>query len=82
MRPRSVLTVVDSVGYGTPLMVRGTAELVEEGAAEATVRMATRYEGEERGKRVAAELIAYAQGIGRPRVIIRITPERIRHGEA
>ena len=79
--PRVVLTVVDTVGNGTPLMVKGTVEIIEEGAEEATVRMATRYDGEERGRAAAEELIAYAKSIGQTRVILRITPQRIRHGE-
>ncbi len=72
--PRVTLVVVDTVNNGDPLIVSGTAELVEEGAAEATERVAIRYEGEQAGRESAARLNARGQ-----RVIIRITPERIRH---
>jgi len=74
--PRVTLVVVDTVNYGDPLIVSGAAELVEEGAADATERVAIRYEGEETGRKSAASLNAGGQ-----RVIIRITPERIRHGK-
>ena len=73
--PRVTLVVVDTANYGDPLIVSGAAEIVEEGAAEATERVAIRYEGEHAGRESAARLNARGQ-----RVIIRITPERIRHG--
>ena len=41
--PRVTLVVVDTANYGDPLIVSGVAELVEEGAAEATERVAIRY---------------------------------------
>ncbi len=73
--PRVTLVVVDTANIGEPLIVNGTAELVEEGAAEATERVAIRYEGEEAGRVSAAGLNAAG-----PRLIIRITPDRIRYG--
>ena len=73
--PRVTLVVVDTVGYGDPLAVSGTAELIEEGAAEATVGMGVRYQGETDGRKAADRL--NHEG---PRLIIRIAPERIRHG--
>ena len=73
--PRVTLVVVDTVNYGDPLTISGAAELIYEGAAEATQRVAIRYEGEETGRESAARLNAGGQ-----RVIIRITPERVRHG--
>ena len=69
------LVVVDSVNYGEPLTVSGTAELIEEGAAEATERVAVRYEGEEAGRKSAASLNARG-----PRLIMRITPRKVRYG--
>ena len=69
--PSVTLVVVDTVAYGEPLTVIGTAELVEDGAMDATLRSAIRYQGEELGKTSAAHMA------GRPRVIIRITPRRI-----
>ena len=72
--PRVSLVVLDTVGYGEPLIVRGTAELVEEGAQEATLRLAIRYEGETEGRAAAARLA------DKPRVIIRIKPDRILYG--
>ena len=69
--PRVSLVVVDTVSYGGPLIVNGTAELVEEGAHEATQRMGIRYQGEQRGRESAARMA------GQPRVIIRIKPDRL-----
>ena len=73
--PRVTLVVVDTANYGDPLTVSGTAVLVEEGAAEATERVAIRYEGASAGRVSAARLNARGQ-----RVIIKITPRRVRHG--
>ena len=69
--PRVSLVMVDTVSYGDALIVNGTAELIEEGAHEATQRMGIRYQGEQRGRESAARMT------GQPRVIIRIKPERI-----
>ena len=74
--PRVILTVVDTVNYGDPLTVSGTAALLEDGAAQATEQVAIRYEGEEAGRESAARLNARGK-----RLIIRITPERIRYGD-
>ena len=79
--PKVSLVVVDTSGYGTPLIVSGTAEIVEEGAQDATERVSIRYEGEEKGRASAQSLAQYAQSIGRHRVIVRITPQRIIYGE-
>ena len=79
--PRVSLVVVDTSRYGTPLLVNGTAEIVEEGAQDATERVAVRYEGEEQGKATARQLAEYARSIGRHRVIIRIKPDRTTYGE-
>ena len=78
--PRASLVIVDTAGPDAPLIVNGTAEVVEEGAEELTYAMACRYEGEAKGKAMAEELIDYARRIGEPRVIIRITPEKFLHG--
>ena len=69
--PRVSLVVVDTANNGQPLIVNGTAELIEDGAQDATQRLAIRYEGEERGRASAGRLA------GQPRLIIRITPRRI-----
>ena len=69
--PAVSLVVMDTVSYGEPLTVNGTAELIEEGAQEATLRGAIRYQGEELGKISAAHMA------GRPRMIIRIKPARV-----
>jgi hypothetical protein len=71
------LIVTDTSGYGNYLMVRGTAEIVEEGAEELTHALAWRYEGEVAGKASAQHLIDFARSIGQARVVIRITPERL-----
>ena len=73
--PRVSLVVVDTASYGDPLIVNGTAELVEEGVAEATLANAIRYAGEEGGRSSTAGLSA-----GGPRVIIRITPRKLIYG--
>ena len=78
--PKVSLVVVDTSGYCTPLVVNGTAEIVEGGAQEATERVSIRYEGEEQGRASAQRLAVYARSIGRHRVIVRITPERIIYG--
>ena len=68
---RVSLVVVDTVSYGEPLTVNGTATIIEKDTQEATQRLAIRYQGEELGRVSAAHLA------GRPRVIIRIKPERV-----
>ena len=78
--PKVTLVVVDTASYGDPLIVRGTARLIEEGADELTHRMARRYEDEAKGRATAEGLIEHARTIGKVRVIIRITPERIIYG--
>ena len=79
--PRVTLIVTDTSGYGKYLMVRGTAEIVEEGGEEFTHTMARRYKGEDAGRASAEELIEYAHSLGQPRVTIRITPQRILYDE-
>ena len=66
--PAVSLMVVDTVSYGEPLTVNGTATIIEKGTQEATQRVAIRYQGEELGRVSAARLA------GRPRAIIRIKP--------
>lgn len=66
---RVCLSVVDPEDHDRPLMLRGRAEIVEDGAQEATRRLAVRYLGQEQGERRADELAR------RPRVILRIRPE-------
>ncbi len=70
--PNVCLVIVDSANNGKGLIVWGQAGLVQDGVPEATLRNAVRYVGEERGPAAAADLTAEG-----PRVIIRITPERI-----
>ena len=70
------MVIVDTVNNGHGLIIRGKAELVEEGAEEATVVNGVRYLGEERGRKSAAELNAMGA-----RVIIRIKPEKIIYGD-
>ena len=79
--PNVTLTVLDTVNNGTPLLVKGAAEIVEEGANELTHVMSRRYQDEAPARKEADELIAYAASIGERRVIIRITPSRISYGE-
>ena len=74
--PNVTLVIVDSAHNGKGLIVRGKAELIDEGVVEATLRNAIRYQGEEKGKAQAAELTA-----GGPRYIIRVTPDRIIYDE-
>ncbi|MFQ5874853.1 MAG: PPOX class F420-dependent oxidoreductase [Dehalococcoidia bacterium] len=68
--PRVSLCVVDPKEHDRPLMVKGRAQIIEDGAEEATRRMALRYFGEEEGKRRSEQLM------NRKRVIIKITPEK------
>jgi PPOX class probable F420-dependent enzyme len=72
--PKVSLLVVDTAGYGEPLTVIGTAEMIEEGAHEATQRLGIRYQGEEQGRASAARMST------QPRLIIRIAPERVFYG--
>ena len=72
--PKVALVVVDADGKG--LVVKGTAEIAEEGAEEATLRNAVRYLGQEEGREMGARLNAAG-----PRVKIRITPERVLYGD-
>lgn len=67
------LVVVDTARRGGQgLVVSGAAELIEEGVPEATLRNAIRYLGEDKGKAMAKHLTETA-----PRVLIRVTPERM-----
>ena len=79
--PKVSLVVVDTAGYGEPLIVTGTARLVQEGADELTYTMSRRYQEEPKATKGAKELISYAHSIGQKRVIIEITPERITYGD-
>ena len=79
--PRVSLVVIDTAANGDPLRVRGTAEVVEAGADEFTYAMARRYEGRRRGDAEAERLIDIARGLNQPRVVIEITPLRVRIGD-
>ena len=79
--PRVSLVVIDTAANGEPLIVSGTAEIVEEGGDEFTYAMARRYEGRRRGDGEAERLIGIARGLGQPRVIVEITPTRVRIGD-
>lgn len=74
--PNVVMVVVDTVDNGRGLIVRGTAEVWETGAEDATVVNAVRYLGAERGTQAAAEL----NGMGN-RVMIRVKPNKIIYGD-
>ena len=74
--PEVSLVVVDTASNGQGLVVRGAAEVLKDGAQEATLRNAVRYLGEEKGREMAARLNS-----GGPRVKIRITPERLLYGD-
>ena len=69
------MVVVDTVAAAEGLIVRGTAEVIEDGAEEATIRNAVRYLGEKDGREKGAQINA-----GGPRVKIRITPKRLLYG--
>ncbi len=73
--PEVALVVVDTVAAAEGLIVRGTAEVIEDGAEEATIRNAVRYLGEKDGREKGAQINA-----GGPRVKIRITPKRLLYG--
>ena len=79
--PKVSLVVVDTLNNGQPLIVNGTAELIEDGADEYTEVMCIRYQGDEKGVEGARKLVEYATSIGERRVIMRITPDRIIYGK-
>ena len=79
--PRVSLVVIDTAANGDPLAVSGTAEVVETGGDDFTYMMARRYEGRKRGDREAERLIEIARSLGQPRVIVEITPLRVRIGD-
>ena len=71
--PKVSLVVVDTASRGGQgLIVNGAARLIEVGVPEATLRNAIRYLGEDKGKAMAKQLTETA-----PRVLIRVTPERM-----
>ena len=74
--PNMTLVIGDTAHNGRGMIVRETAELVEDNVPAATLKNAIRYEGEERGRKSAAELTT-----GGARYIIRIMPHRIIYGE-
>lgn len=78
--PNVTLTVPDTANNGTPLLVKGTAEIVEDGGDEFSYTMARRYDYEATARKEADGLIAYAASIGERRVIMQITPSRVSHG--
>ncbi len=66
--PRVALSVHDPVAPYKGVVVEGKAELVREGAAELTRRLAVRYLGPTEG-------LAYAEALNRfERVVIRVVP--------
>ena len=79
--PRVSLVVIDTAANGDPLLVRGTAVVVETDGDDFTYTMARRYEGRRRGDREAERLIEIARSLGQPRVIVEITPLRVRIGD-
>ena len=66
----SVLVYGDDPPY-EGLEVRGEAQILEEGGAEAILAMAIRYLGPEAGK-------AYADSVGDSGVLVRLEPEHVR----
>ena len=68
---RVTLCVVDTSYHSRGVIVRGTAEIIEADAQEATRRLAIRYLGEEEGSKRADDMAK------QERVIIDITPERL-----
>jgi PPOX class probable F420-dependent enzyme len=74
--PQVVMVIVDTLNNGQGLIVRGKAELLDEGAEEATTVNGVRYLGEKRGRISASELNAMGS-----RVIIRIKPDKIIYGD-
>ncbi len=68
--PRVALCVHDPRPPYKGVTAEGTAEIVEDGAAELTSELAVRYLGEEG--------IAYAQGLNQfKRIVIKIKPDRL-----
>lgn len=72
--PNVTLTILDTANYGTPLLAKGTAENIEEEADELTHVMASRYQDKTSVRKETAS-------IGKHRVIIRSTPNRISYGD-
>ena len=68
---RVTLCVVDTSYHSRGIIVRGTVEVVEAGAQDATRRLAVRYLGEEEGRKRADDMAK------QKRVMITITPERL-----
>ena len=58
--------MIDTAANGDPLLVRGTAEVVETGGDDFTYTMARRYEGRRRGDSEAERLIDLARSLGQP----------------
>lgn len=71
--PRVTLCIVDTPHHPVaPVIVRGRAELIEEGDQETIRRLAYRYAGPERGEQMMRDGFSKEK-----RVTIRITPEKI-----
>ena len=71
--PSVSLVIVDTIKPGEKgLVVRGIAEIIDVGAEKITLDNAIRYLGKNQGEFMANKLIQTG-----PRVVIRITPERI-----
>jgi PPOX class probable F420-dependent enzyme len=69
--PRASILVAESEPPLRGVEVRGVARIVEEGAVETAVRIASRYLGPERGA-------AYAEGTGGDHVTVRLEPGELR----
>ena len=79
--PKVSLVIVDTFNNGPPLIVNGTAKLIESGADKYTEKMCVRYQCDKKGLEIAAKLIEDASNIKERRVIIQIAPERIIYGK-
>ena len=68
---RVTLCLIDTTTQGPQFVIRGTAEIIDDGAQEATRRLAIRYLGEETGRQRGDAMTQ------QERIIIKITPERM-----
>ena len=71
--PSVSLVIVDTIKPGEKgLVVRGIAEIIDVGAEKVTLDNAIRYLGKNQGEFMASKLIQMG-----PRVVIRVTPEKM-----
>jgi PPOX class probable F420-dependent enzyme len=68
---RVTLCIIDTSKPGRGFIIRGTADVTEEGARETSRRLAVRYLGKELGNQRSASMA------DEQRVVIKITPERL-----